>query len=302
MTWMATGSPIPRRTPAVHQLKIARTENVSVYGTAPATGKCSSNRGVPYSPFVQHHGASSGHPTPTPRCLSGRHAPAIPIQGPEYLSGHRRRDRRLRFAMIWRVMTVAPPMAAATAKPATPERTMARCPTTTPRKPESMAVIAKPVIEKNPAFRSRHSHLVYPFIVSLQLVRDARGIAVGRLARSYETLGNPGIPPFLPSRPLLAAFSGMRVELSFFIFVPVAMPSTGRTGRSRIRVPNHSRQQSGMGLRRPGDRPASADGSQSRRARGYCGGRATPGAAQRCRRRPGPGGSAALPTFPHAGC
>ena len=54
MTWMATGSPIPRRTPAVHQLKIARTENVSVYGTAPATGKCSSNRGVPYSPFVEH--------------------------------------------------------------------------------------------------------------------------------------------------------------------------------------------------------------------------------------------------------
>ena len=184
------------------------------------------------------------------------------------LAGHRRRDRRLRFAMIWRVMTVAPPMAAATAKPATPERTMARCPTTTPRKPESMAVIAKPVIEKHPAFRNRHSHLVYPFIVSLQLVRDARDIAVGRLARSYETLGNPGIPPFLPSRPLLAAFSGMRVGLSFFIFVPVAMPLTGRTRRSRIRVPNHCRQQSGLGLRRPGERPASADGSQSRPAPG----------------------------------
>ena len=197
-----------------------------------------------------------------------------------------RRDRRLRFAMIWRVMTVAPPMAAATAKPATPERTMARCPTTTPRKPDSMAVIAKPVIEKNPAFRSRHSHLVYPFIVSLQLVRDARDIAVGRLARSYETLGNPGIPPFLPSRPLLAAFSGMRVGLSFFIFVPVAMPSTGRTGRSRIRVPNHSRQQSGMGLRRPGDRPASADGSQSR-----------PALAARLLRRPGYAwGSTTLPS------
>ena len=184
-------------------------------------------------------------------------------------------------------MTVAPPMAAATAKPATPERTMARCPTTTPRKPESVAVIAKPVIEKNPAFGSRHSHLVYPFIVSLQLVRDAMGIVVGRLARSYETLGNSGIPPFLPSRPLLAAFSGMRVGLSFFRFVPVAMPLTGRTGRSRIRVPSHSRQQSGMGLRR---------------ASGYYGGRATLGAAQRCRRRPGPGGSAAPPTFPHAGC
>ena len=39
-----------------------------------------------------------------------------------------------------------------------------------------------------------------------------------------------------------------------------------------------------------------------RRARGYYGGRATLGAAQRCRRRPGPGDSAALPTFPHAGC
>ena len=205
---------------------------------------------------------------------------------PMRLSGHRRRDRRLRFAMIWRVMTVAPPMTAATARPATPERTMARCPTTTPRKPESVAVIAKPVIEKNPAFRSRHSHLVYPFIVSLRLVRDARGIAVGRLARSYETLGNPGIPPFLPSRPLLAAFSGMRVGLSFFIFVPVAMSSTGRTGRSRIRVPNHSRQQSGMGLRRPGDRPASAEGSQSRPALG-----------ERLLRRPGYAwGSTTLPS------
>ena len=56
MTWMATGSPIPRRTPAVHQLKIARTENVSVYGTVPATGKCQVLRSVPYSPFVEHPG------------------------------------------------------------------------------------------------------------------------------------------------------------------------------------------------------------------------------------------------------
>ena len=39
-----------------------------------------------------------------------------------------------------------------------------------------------------------------------------------------------------------------------------------------------------------------------RRASGYCTGRATLGAAHRCRRRPGPGGSAAPPTFPHAGC
>ena len=204
--------------------------------------------------------------TPLPMRLSAKIFRALNI-----LAGHRRRDRRLRFAMIWRVMTVAPPMAAATGKPATPEKTMARCPTTTPRKPESVAVIAKPVIEKNPAFRSCHSHLVYPFIVSLQLVRDAMGIAVGRLARSYEILGNPGIPPFLPSRPLLAAFSGMRVEpqlLYIGTLVPVAMPSTGRTGRSRIRVPHHSRQQSGMDLRRPRDRPASANGSQSRPAPG----------------------------------
>ena len=219
------------------------------------------------------------------------------------LSGHRRRDRRLRFAMIWRVMTVTPPMAAATAKPATPERTMARCPTTTPRKPESVAVIAKPVIEKNPAFRSRHSHLVYPFIVSLQLVRDARGIAVGRLARSYETLGNPGIPPFLPSRPLLAAFSGMRVELSFFILVYLCLWQCPRpAGPDGLESGFRTTPASNPAWACAGRRQPTVRSSARRRASGYYGGRATLGAAQRCRRRPGPGGSAALPTFPHAGC
>ena len=104
--------------------------------------------------------------------------------------------------------------------------------------------------------------------------------------RTTAGLAMPGIPPFIPSRPLLAAFSGMRVGRSFFIFVPVAMPSTGRTGWSRIRVPNHSRQQSGMGLRRPGDRPALANGSQSRPAPG-----------ERLLRRPGYAwGSTTLPS------
>ena len=33
--------------------KIEAMPGVCVYGTAPATGKCSANRGVPYSPFVE---------------------------------------------------------------------------------------------------------------------------------------------------------------------------------------------------------------------------------------------------------
>ena len=254
--------------------------------------------------FVQHLRASSGHPTPTPRCLSGRHEPAIPIQGPEYLSGHRRRDRRLRFAMTWRVMTIAPPMAAATAKPATPERTMARCPSTTPRKPESVAVIAKPVIEKNPAFRSRHSHLVYPFIVSLQLVRDARDIAVGGWRGAMKPLGTQAFHPFsLPGHcsPRFPAcgLNSASLYLCLWQCPRRAGPDGLESGFRTTAASNPAWACAGRGS---GRRQPMVRSRARRRASGYYGGRATLGAAQRCRRRPGPGGSAAPPTFPHAGC
>ena len=55
--------------------------------------------------------------------------------------------------------------------------------------------IAKPVIEKKPTFRSRRSHLVYPFIVSLQLVRDVRSITGALRAMSYDLPHHAGQRP-----------------------------------------------------------------------------------------------------------
>ena len=155
------------------------------------------------------------------------------------LSGHRRRGLRLRLAMIWRAMTVAPPMAAA--NPPAPAKSIVRFPIMLPQEPTRAEGRASPVMEPS-----------LPFGISVhrvpQLVRNVRPITGSLKLMSYES--PRGVAPPASSGP--PAWADL-LEALPRDGRPIRRPS-GRRGPEPLRV-----RRAGVDAQRAGSPPGAWD-------------------------------------------